>query len=232
MAVLGDLRGQAEAIGLTHADTVMATRTFLSVEGEHENVFLDRLIHRELEDNLVTVVPVRGTSDRELTGAAAEILLRLDEHFVVLLDDLDVGLEQRWRDLRSRPWDKATKKYLDEAFPADRVNVARRFFRSFAEQALRLGVGHKVELVALHHPDLVWLLPPEAFGLTSTWDELYREFKQSGTRSEFKPRVKDNRMPPGRRIGVNSIRAAVHQDELPPIVTRILEVVRVTEMRA
>ena len=140
--VLGAVAESAEALGLAPVALIQLTRAWLVVEGEHDRKILDSFYGRELRQNRIRILPLRGARRATHSFLNLEALAPLGLPFYTLLDNART-----------------------EAVKAGRIEGAMTQEEAWLEQIWRLyrEKGVKGDIMGLgNYPDIICALPIEA----------------------------------------------------------------------
>lgn len=199
-----------ESLGVGRADVLMMTRTFLLVEGEHDEAVLGTLFADELAAKRARVVSMGGA--KQVSGIAnAEFLLTYSTaKVVIVLDRVGKHAVECWNDA-VQAIDDGDQLAAERALHRLRNQPGgeAKWVSDAGLVALKAGHLDRFKLVGLEKWDIIDYLPVEQLvaGATS-WKALRDEHRKAPNGMSFKPWLKRTR---NATITTATIRQAVAQ---------------------
>ena len=222
-------REAAATLGLNAADMLQLYRVFLVVEGEHDKVVLETLIGDDLDNFRATVIPMRGVKSLRSIPDTRLIMDYTDAVILVVVDRVRAALLDSLGAARHEFVSSGKRSAIDVL----ETHLKRRDLTSEEElvcHLFRRGIDtnmlHRINVVGLSVPDIIELLPVEAFVKgASDWQELVAEWRASRDSGSLK--FKDwLRLEKDARISTVAIgKVAASLDYVPDDIARIREMV-------
>jgi hypothetical protein len=173
-SALIDPEGALAALGLRPSDLLSGVKTFLLVEGEHDKIVLEGLIGNELLRARCKLLVARGAKNMSDIFTSQFIFKYTDARLVALMDNIDAEmLTTAWavaRKFASQGQLVEAHKTLKDALPGKKSSE-NVFMREFLAEALTKGDHERVSVWGLIEEDIIRYLPPEPFGIGSSWTE-------------------------------------------------------------
>lgn len=179
-------------LGLTPADLLRRHKTFLVVEGRHDEIVIDELLGAELRQARVSVVAVHGARNLSETIDSFMLFHYTDARVIALVDNVDrVQVEKTWHaalDL-AKAGDAAGAARMARDGLGSRAKSEHRFLGQFFTAALEQGSGaDRVTATGLALADILEYLPVSTFAPKATsWEEVKSKHQASGTKLSLKP---------------------------------------------
>lgn len=185
-AVRTEIASATEALGLTPADLLQLTRSFILVEGEHDKVVIEALLDDVLREQHARVIAIRGV-DSLTTLLDSEILIPYTSaRLVIVFDHISdpEALGAAWdvaRKVAQRDPTAAVKEFggavakLQRAAKATKEDAAAV---NLAFGLLRAGYAARVDLFGFTKPGIEKYLPIRQFSDDPevTWEQLDSEY--------------------------------------------------------
>ena len=217
-----ELEATAESLGVRLVDLLQRYRVFLVVEGQHDRTVLSTIFGDEWERIRTRILLMQGAS-QAAPVAASEILLEFTEaHTVILLDNVRPRIETIWHEAQKASLDGHTAKARKalsalENDPGIRLGAEEQTALRFLRTAVS-SRPDRLHLLGLPRADIIEYLPPEVFGLETSWESLRRDYDAAKAadphfKHDFKSWLRKAR---SATISVKTIREASAQVAEPP----------------
>lgn len=179
-----------DGLGMTKADYLQLTRTFVVVEGVHDRIVLQETCGDELAKARAAIVELRGAPNAPSLLDAQFMLRFTDADFLVVLDALQPEhVDDVWLRARTAYRDSgvdSARTVLKEGLPGS-LAIENKYLRELMLTALDTGQDRRVRFRPLSLPDVVYYLPIESFTAARTsWKELAEEHAASSTKLSYK----------------------------------------------
>lgn len=228
-AFSGWLTTDKTTLGLARSDLVLRYRTFLLVEGQHDEAALRTWAADELEDARTRIL-VLGGSDNLPPMAASQLLFDMTEaQVVVLLDGVDTDkFLEKWHTILA-DW---------QADPAARSHAGKRLadliaqpgeigqLAQFCRHALEHGHEHRIHPFGLAEPDIANYMSVQAFAPNRPegWAQLKAQAQQTLGRNfngaAFKEWLRDHR---DIKINAVTVEKAARETDRPAEIDAVVE---------
>ena len=215
-----------ETLGVRRSDILLLTRTWLVVEGDHDEAVLEAWIGDELKIHMVRMLKMRGTH-RALSVLDSQLLFDgTDAHVVVLTDNTRGPVVTRSTSFLAEsstshpgPLIAKMQRLLQTAEREEQILV------DLAVATVKRGLSSRLTFLGLSKPDIIEYLPVDSFVPGSTWPALVNEWKRSAQprsrRPDFKKWLREVK---GAKVSASSLRSAAERaDTIPEDVTRVLQ---------
>ena len=210
--LLSELHGEqkvlAEDLGLAPTDTLGWYQNILLVEGLHDETVVTELLGDMLTHTRTLVVPLGGVRGTSATFDSRLLTDFLNVRLVLLIDGLGQEAAATWQQVQALAADQpnAAAQQLNRTF-AGTGGYEADFLRSAGARLIKTGRAHQLTVHALSVPDVVDLLPVEAFVPSAgDWAHLRRSWAAASTGLDFKNWLRTTK---GANISVRSIKRAV-----------------------
>jgi energy-coupling factor transporter ATP-binding protein EcfA2 len=176
-----DVRYGEQEVGLTPAEILQMVRVFVVVEGPHDQVVLEHLLSADLSAAGAVILHAAGAKNLPELTRAQLIWDYTDADVVVVLDNLSVeAVLPVWEEAKRAARSGARGRAREVLRNLERLPGGEpRWLRELLERAIATGHWERVHPHPLSMPDIVCYLPPDAFGLTSSWDDLIQRWRGS-----------------------------------------------------
>jgi hypothetical protein len=229
VAVGEDVLVAAERFGTTPYDLLSLKRMMILVEGAHDAAVVNRLLglsENKLLGDRVLVAPMRGV--KNVVSAADSVLVTEFSELNILVV-VDNGRNEVFKpilaELRERDAAGASETELKQILTAHRVgseaSFEERMLFDLLERAIHRGILRRLDLFALSVGDVVELLPATGFSSSVGWEELRREYRLSGLRTDFKSWLRETHQI---SVSVRTVQKAFdNSDSVHPELVRLLQ---------
>lgn len=211
----------AEELGIAPSGLLQLRRLFLFVEGHHDIAVLEVLFGDLFDSNGVQLLPLGGTRQLATVTDSRFLFTFTDAEILIVLDHVQ---NDRW----SGGWAEA--KGLFEAGKAEeaskRLSLLERQadsaeeaqLGSFLRAAVDLGKTHRLHVLGLQRPDIIFYLPADSFVDAGDWSRLGADYQAerkmaSGPPEDFKAWLRRKH---GSRISTSTIKKAAKRLDHPP----------------
>lgn len=198
--------------GIEPSELLQMVRTFLIVEGVHDQVVIEGLVGEELDLARTRVVPMGGTHALRSVVDAQLIFDYTSAGVVIALDRLRLSeVELRWSKTRElvRSGDKGAAFKSLEVFKSKCNSSEEMFLYEFLEVAIRKSKTDRIEVFGFAKPDILEYLDATEFVGGESWDSLISAW---GHRGSFKDYLRSR----GAKINSKAIAAIVDRMNLVP----------------
>ena len=224
-----DVLVAAERFGTTPYDLLSLKRMMILVEGAHDAAVVNSLLglsENKLLGDRVLVAPMRGV--KNVVSAADSVLVTEFSELNILIV-VDNGRNEVFKpilaELRERDTAGASEKELKQILTAHRVgseaSFEERMLFDLLERVIHRGILRRLDLFALSVGDVVELLPATGFSSSVGWEELRREYRLSGLRTDFKSWLRETHQI---SVSVRTVQKAFdNSDSVHPELVRLLQ---------
>lgn len=214
-------------LGIEPSELLQMVRTFLIVEGVHDQVVIEGLVGDELELARTRVVPMGGTHSLNSVIDAQLIFDYTSAGVVIALDRLRLSeVELNWRMTRElvRNGDKGAAFKSLGTFKLKCDSSEEKFLYEFLELAIRKSRTDRVEVFGFAKPDILEYLDATEFVEGESWDTLVSTW---GHRGNFKEYLRSR----GAKINSKEIAAIVERmNGIPDEFLQLVDVCRRTTL--
>jgi hypothetical protein len=178
-------------LGLHSTDLLRSIKKFLIVEGLHEELILNQMYKRELDEGNVMIIPLRGAKDLKSVIESVFIFEFTEADVFILIDNTktdEVNNVWNWAySLAEKGEIEEAKKYILENLKASKTNIENKFLQEFYIRSIVKGVGKRVHTIGLSKSDIIEYLDASFFVKDETWESLKKKWVDSKTGLSFKP---------------------------------------------
>jgi ABC-type lipoprotein export system ATPase subunit len=185
------VRENIAELGLHSTDLLRSIKKFLIVEGLHEELILNQMYKRELDEGNVMIIPLRGAKDLKSVIESVFIFEFTEADVFILIDNTktdEVNNVWNWAySLAEKGELEEAKKYILDNLKASKTNIENKFLQEFYIRSIVKGVGKRVHTIGLSKADIIEYLDCTFFVKDETWESLKTKWIDSKTGLAFKP---------------------------------------------
>ncbi len=219
---LGDVDDLVEQLGVTRADVLSMTRSFVLVEGLHDETVIGTVFRDELRRRRARILRMSGAKQTNASLNTEMIARYSSARLVIVIDRIGDRASKLWEEA------KAAHGRRDGRGVAERLDQLRRLGggeSKWVADALRgvidSGQLDRVELVGLRRWDIIEYLPVrDLVPGAHSWDELRQLHRRSGLSVDFKDWLRKEHKA---RLSVSALANAARHVANPRDMDRILE---------
>ena len=228
----GWLTSDETTLGLARSDLVLRYRTFLLVEGAHDEAALRVWAGDDLEEARTQILVLGGANHLAPVVASQLLFDMTDAHVVVMLDGVDgASFLETWKMILADWHGQARDRARDRLDSFSKQGGEIGLLADFCRQSLQRGHEHRIHPFGLTEPDISNYFPVDTFapGRPETWQRLRDDARASlgrdFTGAAFKNWLQVHR---GVNISVATIERAATRTQRPPEVDDLIELCRRT----
>jgi hypothetical protein len=173
-------REQLESFGLQPSDLLRRQRSFVLVEGEHDEIVIGTLIGEQLRQHRAYVVALRGGANLEASLDSRVLYDFTDAQLIAVLDNIQAEhVRSVWSDVQARYLADGADAAINElriSYPD--TSGEARWIKEWLGRALRNGMSGRIEPYGFTKQDVIGYLPVGALvpGDIADWTELRTEY--------------------------------------------------------
>jgi hypothetical protein len=235
-----DIGDAAELLGITPADLLQMTRTFVLVEGSHDQIVIEALIGDVLGACDARIIPIRGTKALASLLDTEVLLPFTTARLLVVLDHITKPelLESEWLSAREVARTDVSRAVSDFAKAVSSIQrkshptAEDQDATSLAFSLLRSDYAQRVDLFGLTRVGIEKYLPIESFTEDGdiTWESLDDQYMaQAISKRKSESEKQWLRRVHGINVDSATLRSAVARidgDQMPDEILRLAEAVR------
>lgn len=170
-------RNDLELLGLQPSDLLNRVKTYLLIEGRHDEMIIGHFLHDTLQQCRAELLPLRGATQLPFALHSRLLYDFTDASIVTVIDNLSpTHVQSTWAEAQSLAITEGTQRageYLRHQLPASKEHIENKFLREFLSRALEMGVESRVTPYPLSKRDILMYLPVDALIPRATsWDQI------------------------------------------------------------